>query len=68
VLPLPSLSKGRGALPPVMHPVPASLVTFSETDKVKFSGMQVYNIRKLHFQANMCEVLPEIGSSTTVET
>jgi len=30
--------------------------------------MQVYNVRKLHFQANLSEVLPKTNSSTTEET
>jgi len=29
--------------------------------------MQVYNVRKLHFQANLCEVFAEDKSSTIVE-
>ena len=33
------------------------VVTYSETDSVKFEDASVaYNVRKLHFQANLCEV------------
>jgi len=34
------------------------VVTYSETDSVKFN-MQVCNDRKLHFQANLCDVCVE---------
>jgi len=34
-------------------------VTYSETDSVKFNDSCVYNVRKLHFQANLCEVVAE---------
>ena len=34
------------------------VVTYSETDSVNLK-MQVYNVRKLHFQANLCEVFAE---------
>jgi len=33
------------------------VVTYSETDSVKFKDTSVaYNVRKSHFQANLCEV------------
>jgi len=34
------------------------VVTYSETDRVKFK-MQVYIVRKLHFQTNLCEFFSE---------
>jgi len=44
------------------------VVTYSETDSVKFEDASAaYNVRKLHFQANLCE-LPKTNSSTIVET
>jgi len=36
------------------------VVTYSETDNVKFEDASVaYNVRKLHFQVNLCEVFVE---------
>jgi len=36
------------------------VVTYSETDSVKFEDASVaYNVRKLHFQANLCKVFAE---------
>ena len=36
------------------------VVMYSETDSVKFEDANVaYNVRKLHFQANFCEVFAE---------
>jgi len=36
------------------------VVAYSETDSVKFKDASVaYNVRKLHFQANLCEVFAE---------
>jgi len=36
------------------------VVTYSETDSVKFKDASAaYNFRKLHFQANLCEVFAE---------
>jgi len=36
------------------------VVTHSEKDSVKFKDASVaYNVRKLHFQANLCEVSAE---------
>jgi len=32
---------------------------YSETDSVKFNNGTVYNVRKLHFQANLCEAFAE---------
>ena len=37
-----------------------SVVTYSETDSVKFKDASVvYNVRKVHFQAKLCEVFAE---------
>ena len=35
------------------------VVTYSETDSVKFNDSSVYIVRKLHFQVNLCEVFAE---------
>jgi len=35
------------------------VVTYSETDSVSFNDASVYSIRKLDFQANLCESFPE---------
>jgi len=36
------------------------VVTYSETDSVKFKDASVgYNVGKLHFQANLCDVFAE---------
>jgi len=35
------------------------VVTYSETDSVKFNDAGVYNARKLHFQANLYEAFAE---------
>jgi len=35
------------------------VVTYSETDSVKFNYASVYNVRKIHFQANLCEAFAE---------
>ena len=36
------------------------VVKYSETDSIKFEDVSVaYNVRKLNFQANLCEVFAE---------
>jgi len=35
------------------------VVTYSETDNVQFNDASVHNVRKLDFQANLCEVFSE---------
>jgi len=32
---------------------------YSETDSVKFNDSSVYNVRKLHYEANLCDVFAE---------
>jgi len=35
------------------------VVTYSETNSVKFYDVSVYNVRKLHFLTNLCEAFAE---------
>jgi len=35
------------------------VATYSKTDNVEYFRIQVYNVGKLHFQANLCEVFAE---------
>jgi len=35
------------------------VVTYLETDSVLFNDVSQYNVRKLDFQANLCEALAE---------
>jgi len=32
---------------------------YSETNSVKFNDANVYNVRKVHFQANLCEAFAD---------
>ena len=34
-------------------------VTYSDTDSVYFNNASVYNVRKLDYQANLCEAFAE---------